>query len=311
MYRLQPHRTIAHEVKRIADKQLMLALFGLRRVGTPPGDPAVDEACRHITKVKALIRLIRPVLGDKTFIPANRRLGAIHRRLAPIEDSRAVFAALARLAAEHHAIDAVVALQAIREGLVARAARVDRKAMFDRVLPRSVATLAVERARVGTWLLDARDIRAITPGLADSVRRTTEAMAQAIERPTAARYDAWRRRTKELCLHIRLVEGRCAGLSSIRTRLEALDACLGECHNVALLERMLTTEVLGSRRDTATVLRLLRRDQAELRARARTLGRAALRDTPRQFVRRVASHWRADPVPGRTGSRTPRVRHAA
>ncbi len=311
MYRLQPHQTIAHEVKRIADKQLRLALFGLRRVGTPQGDAAVDEACRHISKVKALMRLIRPVLGDNAFVPANRRLGAVSRRLAPIADSRAVLGTLARLAAEHDAVDAVVALPAIREGLVARAARLDRKAMFDRVLPRSVRTLAVERARVGTWVLEARDIQAIAPGLADSVRRASEAMAQALDRPTATGYEAWRSRTKELRLQVRLVEGRCAGLGAIRTRLEALDECLGEYHSVALLERILTTEALGSRDDTATVLRLLRRDQAGLRARALTLGRAALRDTPKQFVRRVASHWRADRVPGRTGSRAPRVWHAA
>ena len=245
MYRLQPRRTIAHEIKRIADKQLVLALFGLRRAGTPHGDAAVDETCRHITKVRALMRLIRPVLGDDAFIPASRRLGAVYRRLEPIADGRAVLRGLARLAVERDAIDAVVALQTIREALVARAARVDRKAMFDRVLPRSVRTLTVERARVGTWVLDARDIRAIIPGLADSVRRTTEAMAHAIGHPTGARYDAWHRRTKDLCLHLRLIEGRCTGLGAIRARLEALDDCLGECHNVALLERMLTTEVLG------------------------------------------------------------------
>jgi hypothetical protein len=92
--------------------------------------------------------------------------------------------------------------------------------------------------------------------------------------------------------------------------LDALDDCLDDGHNVAVLERMLTTEGLGSRRDAATVLRLLRHDQAGLRARALTLGRAALRETPRHFVRRVASHWRTD-RPGRTGSRTRHGRHAA
>lgn len=311
MYRLQPDRTIGHEVRRIADKQLMLALFGLRRAGTPHDDAAVAEACRHITKVRALMRLVRPVLDDETYLPANRRLGAVKRRLAPIANGRALLRALARLAVERDAIDAVVALQSIREALEERAARADRKAAFDRVLPRSTRMLAVERARVGTWVLEARDIRAIAPGLADSARRTTEAMARAVDRPTTIRYNAWRRRTKELCLQVRLVEGRCTGLHAIRVRLDALDDCLADCHNVALLTRVLTTEGLGTRRDTATVLRLLRRERAGLRARALTLGRAALRDTPRQFVRRVVSHWRPERAPGGTGSKTSRARHAA
>lgn len=312
MYRLQPHRTIDHEVRRIADKQLMLALFGLRRAGTPHDDAAVAEACRHITKVRALMRLVRPVLDDDTYIPANRRLGAVRRSLAPIASCRAALRALARLTVERGAIADTVALQSIREALEARAARVDRQVVFDRVLPRATRALALERARVGTWVLEARDIRAITPALADSARRTTEAMARAIERPTSARYDAWRRRTKALCLQVRLVEGRCTGLRAIRVRLDALDDGLGDCHNAALLQRVLTTEGLASRRDTATVLRLLRRDRAGLRARALTLGRAALRDTPRQFVRRVVTHWRPEGgAPRRTGSRPSRARHAA
>ena len=311
MYRLQPHRTIAHEVTRIADKQLMLALFGLRRGGTPSGDDAVDEACRHITKVRALMRLVRPALDDDTYIPANRRLGTVSRRLTPIADGRAALGALTRLAVERGAFNAVVAVQSIREALAARAARVDRKAVFDRVLPRSVKLLSIERARVGTWMLDARDIRAIAPGLADSVRHSRAAMARAIERPTVARYDTWRRRAKDLCLQVHLVEGRCTRLGALRARLDALDDCLDGCHSIALLERMLAREGLGSRRDTATVLRLLRHEQAGLRVRALTLGRAALRDTPRQFVQRVARGWRADRVPGRAGSKARRVRPAA
>ena len=131
-------------------------------------------------------------------------------------------------------------------------------------------------------------------------------MAHATERPTAARYDAWRRRTKDLCLQVHLVEGRCTGLGAMRARLDALDDCLDGYHNVALLERMLTTEALGSRRDTAAVLRLLRHEQPGLRARALTLGRAALRDTPQQFVRRVASHWRADDTTRPQPARGPR-----
>jgi hypothetical protein len=311
MYRLQPHRTIAHEVRRIADEQLSLALFGVRRVGTPYDDAAVAEACRHITKVKALLRLVRPVLDDDSYIPANRRLGVVCRRLEPIAEGRAALSALARFAIHDEAIDVVVALQVIREGLVARAARVDRKAQFDRVLPRSIRMLTVERARVGTWLLVARDFRTIAPGLADSLRRMTEATAGALERPTATRYDAWRRETKDLCLHLRLLEARCSGLAGTRRRLDALDDCLGECHNVMVLERILVTEVLGSRRDTATVLRLLRHDQMELQVRAVRLARAALRETPRQLVQRVANHWRADRPAGGSTSRTRGVAHAA
>jgi hypothetical protein len=70
-------------------------------------------------------------------------------------------------------------------------------------------------------------------------------------------------------------------------RLEALDGCLGEYHNVVLLEKILITEALVPRHPTACGLRLLRRYQAELRGRAASLGRQVLDETPADFVRRV------------------------
>ena len=113
-------------------------------------------------------------------------------------------------------------------------------------------------------------------------------MTRAIERPTARRERAWRRSTTALWLYTRILEPYRRGLRPLRRRLEALERCLDESRSVITLERMLMTETLASRRDTATALRLLRQYHGELRARAVLQARAALAQ-PRQAQRRAAS----------------------
>ncbi len=54
-----------------------------------------------------------------------------------------------------------------------------------------------------------------------------------------------------------------------------------------MLEGVLLSEALLSREHTAHSLRLLRRYQQALRRRALVLGRRALAEKPRPFVRRV------------------------
>jgi hypothetical protein len=87
-YRLHPGQPIAHEVVRIADRQLELAIDGLRAVGDRESDNAVHASRRHIKKVRALIRLVRPVLGGR-YRTIDGRLRAINRMLAPISSASA------------------------------------------------------------------------------------------------------------------------------------------------------------------------------------------------------------------------------
>ena len=274
-------------MKRVVDKQLALAIAGLRATRPPRRNEAVRAARRHVKKIRALMRLIRPTLGD-TYQTSKQDLRAANRLLAPIADGQAVVDTMARLRRKpgFHANGRT--LSAIRSALVARAARIDRSANVARALPRASALLRVERARVAGWTLNAHGFGAIAPGLETSMRRARRAMRRALSRPTTEHYHAWRQRVEDLWFHVRLIEERAGGrLLATERGLEALDGCLGEDHDVAIVERLLTTETPVSRRETAASLRLLRRYRLELRSVASVLGAQVLDEKPRDFVRRV------------------------
>jgi len=291
VYRLKPRHSIASEVRHIVDKQLGLAVRKLRATGDERSDDAVHEARRHVKKVRAVLRLVQPALGD-IYYTANRRMRAATRMLAPIADGRSVVDTVANLQRRCSTRLPRGTLASIRSVLLECAARIDRRAEIDRVLPRAAGILRIGRSRLASLTLNARGFQAIAPGLEKSVRRARKAMKRAIAHPTADAYHTWRRRAKDLWFQMRLLEGRCNdSLLADQRGLEALDGCLGELHNVVVLERVLMKEALIARGDAARCLRLTHRYRAYLRRRAATLGRLVCREKPRQFVRRIRREW--------------------
>jgi len=291
-YRFKVDRPVDEEVRRIAGKQLALALEHLGAIGDVEKDKALHEARRHVKKVRALIRLVRPALGA-SYRKSNKALRRVNRLLSPIADGEAVLDTLTRLETRS-AAELSTAVGALREALLARRAAIDRRAKADRVLQSCTSALKAEQARITAWRLTPRGHRAVTGGLGKTVRAARRGMARAVAHPTAGNYHAWRRRVKDHWFQLRLLERRCGGdLVARQQLLETLDGHLGEYHNCVLLQSVLARATNLGRPDTARLLRALRRYQTELRVEAARLGADTYGERPRQFVTRVERAWRS------------------
>jgi hypothetical protein len=290
-YRLKPGRPVDRELRRIAERQFELALAAMQGVGSRSRDKTMHRARRHIKKIRALIRLFQPSLAQ-AYLPIDRRLRAVSRRLAPIADGEAVVDTLVRIGRTYRRELPGATFNSIHAGLVHREFRADRKATFDRSLETATRIVRIEQGRIHLWRLEDAGFSAVAPGLESSVRQTRRAMTRALEQPTDQHYRQWRQRVKDLWLQVRLLEGRCGeGLAREERQLERLDGCLGEYLNCALLARVLTTEPLASRQGTVTCLRLLRRYREELRREIGPLANQTSSEKPRRFVRRVHRLW--------------------
>ena len=164
------------------------------------------------------------------------------------------------------------------------------------MLETAAALLRAERDAVSQWTLRKSGFRAIAPGLERSARDGREAMARARSRFSSARYHRWRQRVKDQWLQVRLLQSRCAddALALHERHLEELDGCLGEYHNCVILRDVLTSDSSLAREDAALCLRLVRRYERDLRAKARALGEQVHAETPRHFVKWVRHLWYAD-----------------
>jgi len=291
-FRLKSGESVSNEVRRIVLRQLDLAASELVSVGDPESDEAVHDARRRVKKIRAIIRLIRPVLA-KPF-RSDPDLRRVSKMLAPVADGKGVIDTLNELLHRYRKQLPRKTAAAIRSDLIAREKQIDRKAADDGVLQRAKKTLRQERERVKRWKLSEDGFRAIAPGLKDSVRRARDGMVTAWLHPTASSHHTWRRYVKNHWFHVRLLQGRCnGGLQPYQHQLEALDGVLGEYHNLVLLHEVLVSDSTLSRREVARCLRIVERYQRALRRNAQVLGMRIYDEKPRRFVRRVKNLWDA------------------
>ena len=89
-FRLKSGQAISSEVRRIVLRQLDLATSELKSIGDPESDEAIHDARRRVKKIRAVIRLVRPVL-DKTYrVGVDPDLRRVSKMLAPVADGQGV-----------------------------------------------------------------------------------------------------------------------------------------------------------------------------------------------------------------------------
>jgi CHAD domain-containing protein len=291
-FRLKSGQAISSEVRRIVLKQLDLATSELKKIGDPESDEAIHDARRRVKKVRAVIRLVRPVLDKEYRVGLDPDLRRVSRMLAPVADGQGVIDTLNQLARRYRRTLPRNAVAALRADLIERERRIDAKAASKHVLQKATRALRAQRQQIKDWQLKEEGFEAIAPGLKESIRRARDAMTLAWARPTARHFHEWRRYVKDNWFHVRLLEAHCGNhLVPIQRRLEALDGLLGEYHNLVLLREVLVEDNTLSPIDRGHCLRVVAKYQQALRQHAQILGIRTYSEKPRRFVQRVRRLW--------------------
>ena len=291
-FRLKSGQSVSNEIRRIVLQQLDRATSELTSIGDPESDEAIHDARRRVKKIRAIIRLVRPVL-DKEH-RADPALRQVSKLLAPVADGQGVIDTLNQMIKRYRRELPPKMAEAIRSDLVDRGRRIDTQASKEGVLEKAQMTLRAERQRVKKWKISADGFRAVAPGLKASVRRARGAMVDAWLHPTASHHHTWRRHVKNHWFHVRLLGARCGyRLQSYQRQLEALDGILGEYHNLVLLHEVLVSDTALQRVEVARCLSIVERYQRALRRNAHVLGIRIYSEKPRRFVRRVRELWDA------------------
>src|SRR5262245_48931047 len=123
-FRLKSGQAISDEVRRIVLRQLDMAVSELKRIGDPESDEAIHDARRRVKKIRAVIRLVGPVL-DKTYRAVDSELGDVSRLLAPVADGQGVIDTLNQLAHRYRKALPRKTVASIRADLIERERRID------------------------------------------------------------------------------------------------------------------------------------------------------------------------------------------
>jgi CHAD domain-containing protein len=193
--RLRQQETVPENVERIMLEQLDRAIDRLNSK-TGSKDRAIHDARVCFKKVRAMLRLVRPELGETTFKEANTFYRNAGRDLAALRDTAVVADTLKKLVehfAEHYAASD---LKWLRKRLMSSRSdlRLDRKRVV-----REVANIVESfRERVKDFPLILDSFSAIGPGLQKVYHKGRKSLETVRRDPGDENLHEWRKQVKYL-----------------------------------------------------------------------------------------------------------------
>ncbi len=283
---------------------------GVRRIACEQIDDAIDELCdrslaqalavhevrKHCKKLRGLLRLVRPCLGD-VYARENAHFRDAARLLSPLRDDQSVLDAYDALMTHFAAGIERRAFATVRRRLTLRGKRragrvTDLEERFDQVR----GLMEAARERVGDWPIDGGGAAAWRGGFEQTYRRARKAMAAAYAAGTPEQFHEWRKGTKYHWYHARLLRPIWNAALGVRSdAANALGETLGAYHDLAVLRATLLDEGegFGRARSVEMLVGLIDRRQAELVASARPLGLRLFAEKATRIAQRWVQYWDA------------------
>ncbi|WP_462330243.1 CHAD domain-containing protein [Thiohalocapsa halophila] len=331
-FELQPGESAGTGLRRVA-RGLMDETLAQLDDPAQPRETTVHEARKSMKKLRGLLRLVRPAVPE-LYRTENAALRDAAAELSALRDADVALETFDRViatapaaaeprastGAAHGGLDAesaanlpgepepaaldTVAWAPLRARLAAW--RAEAQAADGQPEARIRAfreQLLAARERAADWCLPPADEEASAfavfgRGLKKTYKRGRKAMTRAYAQPGVAAFHDWRKRTKYLGYHLRLLRPAWPDLlRAQRTAVKALSDRLGDDHDLAVLDELLVElrddEAPVAQRHAEAGLRAeLRRQSAMLRGQAEGLGHYVYAERPKAFRRRIGVYWR-------------------
>lgn len=253
-YRFQTDdRTLARGARRIALELCDQALAEIAVAG-PPRAEAVHEIRKSVKKLRALLRLVRPGLGDHARL--DRRLRDAGRHVSALRDADVLMETLDALGGS--------GFPAIRAALSAAPER--KPAAAAKALGACQRNLAAARRKLTKLSLEGADEAVLAEGLADPLRRGGSNLRAVLHDPQSLAIHDLRKRVKDHLYHARLLAPLWpAVLAPYGAAVDALAENLGLMNDISVfLDVLGRLEVPKAERAEALALAGVRHDRLML-----------------------------------------------
>jgi hypothetical protein len=291
-YRLKLKTTLALEVRRIALEQIEIARQALTRRDDRAA--AVHDARRSLKRLRAMLRLVRPALGETWFKQSNRQLAGLGQRLSQSRDLDVMVVTLSKLENGSGCLAKDVA-ERLRRAVAHRRSRANGAARpaSDRglgsALKRAEKLFATERLR-GLSLVH------VAAGLEQSYRKARRTFREAYQAESDEGFHNWRKATQAHWRHMQLLgRGWPESIGARAAEAKELSRLLGEDHDLSVL--LAFAHKNGATGLAATELDALRasclKGQRQIRDLARLHAERLFADRPRQLTKHILRYWKA------------------
>ena len=306
--RLQTDESLALGLQRMTLEQFEIAVAGLQ--GFPDTETGVHRARKALKRVRAVLRLVRDVVGDDVYHAENMVARDVARVLSPVRESFVLARTLdSLLTVEPDTISPATAIE-LSDHLQAKHLETAGAILNDRDLMAHLLTsVRCAATRFAHWPVmnievgsDAIDIRptipdrfeSLEPGLRRVYRRGRNRLRDAEQTPTKTNVHEWRKRVKYLRYQMEALTPLWPDvIGGLERSLNDLSEVLGAEHDLADLGVLIHLEpdLISRDLDRNRLLSAIARRRAALQAEAFVVGDRVYVELPRRFTARVAPYW--------------------
>lgn len=232
-YRIrQKDRSAGAAARRIARQQVEAALACIDGT-TGDAGRAVHDVRKRCKKVRGLLRLVHPALDDDG--AGNAAFRAIAAPLGPRRDAEVLLETFDDLLTGRSARE-VAGLAPVRAALELHRETIRARDDTDILLREARDALAATLPHIARWTLEDDGFAAYSQGLEARYRRGRRTMREACRSGNAEAFHRWRKCSKDLAFHLRLLGPIWPGpMRAQRTCADTLGDTLGRHHDLAVL----------------------------------------------------------------------------
>ncbi|MDQ2712877.1 MAG: CHAD domain-containing protein [Acidobacteriota bacterium] len=293
-YRLIASESVPEGIQRVVREEIRSATETLRKEAKGQRDEAVHEARKSIKKVRGVLRLVKPQLGQ-TYRQENTRFRDVGRQLSDLRDAAALLEVFDELTEKFKDVLDSKGLKAVRQGLEQDKREIEQHLNAAKVVQRASAILHSAELRLTKWPLREDGFHALAPGLKQTYRRGRRALKLAKKRETPGAYHDFRKRVKDHWYHVRLLEGVWTGVMEAHEKsLKDLETWLGDDHNLVVLREKLEAnpDSYGGEAVVPVFLAVVAEHQNQLRENSISLGERVYTERPSVFVHNIGKLWK-------------------
>jgi CHAD domain-containing protein len=260
--------------------------------GQHPGQEAgeyIHNVRTTIKRLRALLRLIRPVVGETFFNRENTRLRMAGRRLAVARDAE-----VARETLKNLSVSGKPEKKAVAAALADLESKTESGTDLEKALSDTKEDLKATRRNLEQLPLVSGEWEVVGAGLQEVYRQSRKRMNTALQDRRDEAFHKWRIRVKNLFYELELLEPVWPKrMDKMTARLSKLQDKIGLDHDIAVLKAFLrkTPEKFGGTEVVDRVIRHLEGKSQKLRSAAEPLGEKIFAEKPRRFARKLGRHW--------------------
>jgi CHAD domain-containing protein len=294
-YRFLEQESVPDGIRRIAQEQAGRAIAELTDEALDRHE-RVHQARKRFKKLRGLLRLARFAL-EEAYREENTSYRDLGRALSDVRDAAALLETYDLQLDTYASYVDAGAFASVRQTLAERRRAVfEGETAWEDRLRDVLDGLHEARGRIAAWPLKEDRFSALGPGLQKTYGRGRRAFHTAYDDPTPEHFHEWRKRVKYHWYHARLLQNTWSPLiKGYRRALKDLSDLLGDHHDLAIFRQTLVDESrdFGEERDLQVLMGLIDRRQAELAAKARTIGQRVYHEKPKRLEDRFHTYWDA------------------